>query len=59
MHHSVLDTNYVYLPQVDSTNKFSEDLPGEHEHGPGGQVESNNNAHSARAHHVLGDLHTR
>jgi len=44
----------IIMPQVDSTNKFSEDLASKHEHGPGGQVDPKNNAHSAGTHHVLG-----
>ena len=44
-----------FLPQVDSTNKFSKDLPGEHEHGPGSQVYPNDNTHSAWTQHILKD----
>ena len=47
--------NYTCLPQVDSTHKFSEDLPSKHEHGPGSQVYPKNHAHSAWTHHVLRD----
>ena len=43
------------LPQVDSTNKFSKDLSGEHEHGPGSQVYPNDNTHSAWTQHILKD----
>ena len=43
------------LPQVDSTNKFSKDLPGEHEHGPGSQVYPNDNTYSAGTKHILKD----
>lgn len=44
------------LPEVDSTNKFSKDLSGEHEHGPGSQVYPNDNTHSAWTQHILKDI---
>ena len=45
-----------FIPQVDSTNKFSKDLSGEHEHGPGSQVYPNDNTHSAWTQHILKDI---
>ena len=63
---SCLNTSFSFTssfiscpPQVDSTNKFSEDLPSKHEHSPGCQVDPKNNAHSAGTHHVLGDWYIR